>query len=362
MGQADSKDSKGNKDSKERGARRAHRGPTVADVARTAGVSAMTVSRVVNDEAGVAADTRDRVMAAVRALGYVPNQAARSLAGGRQCRFVLLYDNPSAAWLSELLVGCLDQASAQNAQLLVERCDMVTGPADIVARLAAHRIDGVILPPPLCDNPALLEALNKAGMPTVQVATGEPSPLACSVAIDDEAAAYRMTSYLVSLGHRRIGLISGNTNQTASPLRRAGFERALAEAGIALDPALVADGDFSWHSGFVAAETLLALHAPPSAIFACNDDMAAAAIAVAHRLGRDVPRDLSVCGFDDTAMATSVWPELTTIRQPLGEMARRATSLLAQALEGDHPQSRYRHEAFAFELVERGSAGPPPHT
>ena len=350
MGQA------GNTGSKERGARRAHRGPTVADVARTAGVSAMTVSRVVNGETGVAGETRDRVLAAVRALGYVPNQAARSLAGGRQCRFALLYDNPSAAWLSALLVGCLAQASAQNAQLLVERCDMVTGPADIAARLATHRIDGVILPPPLCDNPALLAALSKAGMPMVQVATGQPSPLARSVAIDDEAAAHRMTSHLIALGHRRIGLISGNANQTASPLRRAGFARALAEAGILLDPALVADGDFSWRSGFAAAETLLALPDPPSAIFACNDDMAAAAIAAAHRLGRDVPRDLAVSGFDDTAMATSVWPELTTIRQPLGEMARRAVTLLADALAGDRGTGLVQHEVLTFELVERGSA------
>lgn len=342
---------------KDRAARRAHAGTTIADVARAAGLSPMTVSRVVNGGHGVAGATRARVLRAIRELGYVPNQAARSLAGGRQVRLALLYDNPSAAWLSELLVGCLAQATDRNALLLVERCEAAADPAEIGTRLAAHRVDGVILPPPLCDDPLLLTALSEAGLPMVQVASGRPSALACSVAIDDEAAAHRMTGHLIALGHRQIGHVIGNNNQTASRLRRAGFERALAEAGIAHDPQLIAAGDFSWRSGFTAAEALLARPAPPTAIFAGNDDMAAGVIAAAHRLARDVPRDLSVCGFDDTAIATSVWPELTTIRQPLGEMAQRAIALLAQACNGASWVAQ--HEGFPFELVERGSVGIP---
>jgi LacI family transcriptional regulator len=348
----------GDTEGKGRAPRRAHVGTTIADVAQAAGLSPMTVSRVVNGGQGVASDTRARVMTAIDALGYVPNLAARSLAGGRQDRFALLYDNPSAAWLSELLVGCLAQATDLNALLMVERCEAEIAPSDIVRRLTCHRIDGVILPPPLCDDPALLTALNDASMPMVQVATGHPSALASSVAIDDEAAAYQLTGHLIALGHRRIGHVSGNANQTASPLRRVGFERALAEAGIALDPELVVAGDFSWRSGFTAAEALLSRTDAPTAIFAGNDDMAAGVIAAAHRLGRDVPRDLSVSGFDDSAIATSVWPELTTIRQPLGAMARRAIALLSQARTGQADTWKRRHECYAFELVERGSVGP----
>lgn len=338
-------------------------GPTVADVAHKAGVSLMTVSRVINSEPNVRPAMRDKVQKAIAALGYSPNSAARSLAGGQQCRIALLHSNPSAAYLTEFLMGSLAHASVIDAQLIVELCALDEHPDALVRKLIGHRVDAVLLPPPLCDNAGLLAALDKAGLPMAQIATGKPAPFAHAVTIDDEDAARAMTAHLVGLGHRLIGFIAGNSNQTASSKRRAGYERALREAHIEIDADLFAQGNFTYRSGLAAAETLLARSPRPTAIFASNDDMAAAVIAVAHRLHLDVPRDLSVCGFDNTAMATTIWPEITTIHQPVAEMARQATVILAETVSRRAAlrDGVVQHHQLAFELVRRASDGPPPN-
>ena len=343
-----------------RTSRKRGNGPTVTDVARLAGVSPMTVSRVVNRDSRVLPATRDRVEQAIAALGYVPNPAARSLAGRKQCRIALLHSNPSAAYLSEFLVGSLAGAAAADAQLVVELWNGAEVPATLARRLKDSRIDAVLLPPPLCDDALLIAALAGAGLPMAQIATGQPCPRSLAVTIDDADAARAMTAHLIALGHRRIGFIVGSPDQTASALRLAGYRRALAEAGIAADEHLIVAGDFSYRSGLDAAETLLAQANRPTAIFASNDDMAAAVVAVAHRRHLDVPGALSVCGFDDSAMATTIWPELTTVRQPIAEMARRATLMLGEAVRaspGSQPAPRC--ERLDFELVRRASDAPP---
>ena len=341
--------------------RRSRSSPTIADVADAAGVSSMTVSRVINRDPRVLPATMERVAKAVAKLGYVPNAAARSLAGGRQCRIALLHSNPSSAYLSAFLMGSLESAGAGDAQLIVEHCGENDGTADLVARLAAHRVDAVLLPPPLCDDSGLLAALHKIRKPFAQVATGAPDPCALSVTIDDEAAAHAMTARLIAQGHRRIGFITGNANQTASALRLEGYRRALRDGGMSEDESLIVSGDFTYRSGLEAGETLLSLPARPTAIFASNDDMAAAVIAAAHRHGLDVPGDLSVCGFDDTAIATTIWPELTTIHQPVGEMARLATDLLIASVRADlsGEKGMAKREQLPFRLVARGSDDKP---
>lgn len=342
---------------RKRSSRRAGSHPTVADVARAAGVSPMTVSRVVNGSASVQADTRARVEEVIARIGYVPNPAARALAGARQVRIALLYDNPSAVWLSELLVGCLAQAAGDNAQIVVQSSLGHAEPEALAAALAGARVDGAILPPPLGDDAAIVAALRARGIALVLIATGAPQADIPCVRIDDFAAALAMTRYILARGHRRIGFIRGNANQAASARRLAGFEAGLAEAGLSSDPGLVAQGDFSWRSGLDAAEALLALEPPPQAIFASNDDMAAAAISAAHRKGLEVPGDLAVYGFDDTAIATMIWPGLTTIRQPVADMAREATDILARAIReaaaGNAPEAR--QVIVPFDLIERDS-------
>jgi LacI family transcriptional regulator len=173
-----------------------------------------------------------------------------------------------------------------------------------------------------------------------------------------------MTRYLLTLGHRHIGFVKGHPNQTASGERLLGFEAALREADCKTEPPSIEQGFFSYRSGLDAAEKLLALRPRPTAIFASNDDMAAAVVSVAHRRGLDVPRDLSVVGFDDTATATTVWPELTTIRQPISKMAEAALDLLIRKIrkrrDGEAQPSIDR--LVAHELVMRQSATAPAST
>ncbi len=184
----------------------------------------------------------------------------------------------------------------------------------------------------MCDSLPLLEVLRGANGLAVTVASGHPAPGFSAVSIDDHRAAFEMTRHIAALGHQRIGFIIGNPDQTASERRLTGYRDALAAAGLPHDPALIVQGLFTYRSGLDAAERLLDLAAPPSAIFASNDDMAAATVAVAHRHGLDVPNDLAVCGFDDTALATTIWPELTTIRQPITDMSLAAVELLVKEI------------------------------
>lgn len=337
--------------------RRRTEGPTVADVARVAEVSPMTVSRVINRDQRVRETTRKKVEETISAIGYVPNAAARSLAGGKQCRIVLLYRNPSAAYLSEFLLGSLHSARENEAELIVDEHDPEESPRNLAARLAAQRVDAVLLPPPLCNDSELLGALQKSGLAVAQVASGQPAPSSHAVLIDDEEAAFAMTQHILARGHRRIGFAAGDPNQTASHLRRKGYERALLLAGIAPEEELIAQGNFTYRGGLIAASSLLDQPSPPSAIFAANDDMAAGLISAAHQRGLDVPRDLTVCGFDDTAIATTIWPELTTVRQPISAMASLAIDLLARAVRSKQPlaSAQPEHVRLDFELVIRGS-------
>ena len=343
-------------------ARRQRSALTIHDVARYAGVSPMTVSRVINGEKNVRDSTREAELAAIRDLNYQPNPAARSLAGADLIRIGLLYSNPSAAYLSEFLVGSLDQSSRSNIQLIVEKCDVEGGEKAAAEKLVASGIDGLILPPPLCDSEVIVRVVTASKIPAVAVATGRPPPDASAVRIDDFEAARAMTRHILELGHRRIGFIKGHPNQTASGQRLEGYLAALKEARVEPDAALIVQGYFTYRSGLEAADRLLSLAEPPTAIFASNDDMAAATVAVAHRRHLDVPGDLTVCGYDDTALATTIWPELTTIRQPVAEMSREAVNLLVDEIRSRRAgeTAKHPHAVLDFALIRRESDGPPP--
>jgi LacI family transcriptional regulator len=335
--------------------------PTIADVAAYAGFAPMTVSRVINGESNVRQETREAVQAAIAKLKYSPNLAARTLAGAEQVRIGMLYSNPSAAFLSEFLVGSLEQARLSHVQLVVEKCDVDANEDDVVRELLATGVDGIILPPPLCDSKCVHAVLMKADALAVAVASASPRAGLLAVRIDDHAAAVAMTRHILSLGHERIGFIIGNPDQTASAQRLAGFKAALTEADIAIDNSLIRQGLFTYRSGLKAADQLLSLAKPPTAIFASNDDMGAATVAVAHRHHLDVPKGLTVCGFDDTEFSRSIWPELTTIRQPIADMARAAMLLLLKKIKArrEGRDEEVKHALLDFTLVHRDSDGPP---
>jgi len=343
--------------------RRGRGATTIEDVARASGVSAMTVSRVINQGKNVRESTKEAVLEAIERLNYSPNTAARSLAAGQATHIGLLYANPSAAYLAQFLVGALDAARENGCHLVIEVCDSEdeAEQREVARRFAQADADGVILPPPLSESAPILSELENAGTPIVTVAMGRLHPNALNVRIDDFAAAKEMTEYLISLGHRRIGLITGHPDQIASAERERGFLAAVEEAGLRKSDIAVVQGYFTFRSGLEAAEKLLGRSKPPTAIFASNDDMAAAVVSVAHRRGLDVPKDLSVVGFDDTSPATTVWPELTTIRQPVSAMAAAALNLLLADLKiRRRVRSGSSQEVILdYELIIRESSGPP---
>ncbi|QHB71429.1 substrate-binding domain-containing protein [Stenotrophomonas sp. 364] len=342
-------------------ARRKASGITIEDVAAHAGVSAMTVSRVIHGHASVRDANRERVMRSVRELDYRPNLAASALAAAQHTCIALIYTNPSSSYLRELLVGALRGSTRAAAQLVISTWDELGPQARCeAARQLSTSVAGVILPPPLCESKAIVDQFVGAGIPVVSIASSHLNDRISCVRIDDRQASHDMVSYLIAHGHTRIGYIKGDPNQTASAHRWQGYRDALADAGIGYAPALVQPGFFTYRSGLDAAERLLSLQPPPSAIFASNDDMAAAVVSVAHRRGLEVPGDLSVVGFDDTSAATMVWPELTTIHQPVAEMADSAVDILLREIRRTDSSERVTvNQVLAHQLVTRASVSRP---
>lgn len=329
---------------------------TITHVADKAGVSIKTVSRVLNREPNVSDETRDRVNAAVKALNYRPNVSARSLAGSRSYLVGLLLDNPRPDYAVKLQFGALKECQEWGYHLLLDALD--SGAPDfehhMMAMLTNVKMDGFILPPPLCDDVRILNFLDQKGTPYVRIAPHRSIDRAPSVNMDDAGAAFEMTSLLLAQGHQHIGFIKGHPDHGATHLRFGGYSSALRAKGAPLLQELVKQGDFTAQAGIACAEELLALKNRPTAIFASNDEMALGVMLVANRLGLRVPQDLSVAGFDDDPAATLVWPQLTTVRQPVAEMSSAAVRIL---LSRDvTPGARL----LDFEIITRGSTGAAP--
>jgi LacI family transcriptional regulator len=225
--------------------------------------------------------------------------------------------------------GVLEACEAQHYSMMVQ--PLVSTAADFVERvediLSRQRPDGLILTPPLTDHPQLLDCLHSNGVPFASIAPRHPEGC-IGVMLREREAAAAMVEHLVSLGHRRIAHILGDPEHGAGIWRLAGYRDGLAHAGLKEDPAYMVQGRFSFESGVAAMRQLLALPLRPTAVFAGDDDMAVGAIWAAAEAGVSIPRDISICGFDDTTIATQVWPPLTTVHQPVREMGRRATEEL----------------------------------
>jgi LacI family transcriptional regulator, galactose operon repressor len=336
---------------------------TIDDVAELADVSIKTVSRVLNNEPNVRAATREKVLAAVKQLEYRPSQSARSLAGSRSFLLCHFYDNPSPAYLLDVELGASSICREAGYHLIVERLDGSdpTLAASIGATVTALRLDGVILTPPISDNTAVLDILERNDTPYVRFAPYMVRNRGASVAMDDRRAAYEMTGLLIGLGHRRIGFIKGHPDHGASDVRLQGHLEALRDQGISVREDWIKQGYFSFDSGVAAAESLLTAAERPSAIFATNDDMAMGVVTVGHRLGLDLPDQLSIVGFDDTPGASYVWPRLTTVRQPVTQMAAAATQMLisGEATRSKWPAGKAPARLLDFEIVVRDSARSP---
>jgi LacI family transcriptional regulator len=331
---------------------------SIHDVAQRAGVSIKTVSRVLNREPNVSEMTRARVMDAVSHLSYRPNMFARGLASVRSFLIGMLYDNPSASYVSGLQYGAIGRCREEGYHLIVEVLDAQDpnlGEA-VLALVSDSSLHGVILTPPLCDSPAVIAALESTGARFVSIAPSRPSATSPHVGIDDRQAAYDMTAHLLKLGHRRIGFVKGHPDHGAAMARLRGYAEALQDAGLPFDESICHQGLFSYQSGMEAAEKLLSAPNRPTAIFAANDDMAAAVLAASQRFDLKVPSQLSVAGFDDSLVSQVVWPRLTTCRQPIAEMASEAVALLVQG----GPLTGGLSRQLNHEIIIRESTAPPP--
>ncbi len=333
---------------------------TIEDVARRAGLSIKTVSRVLNGEPNVRPQTRERVLAAAREFDYQPNVSARRLASKRSFVIGLVYDNPDSEYVMAIQEGALAVCRRHDYHLLIYPC-RVPAPGLVEEALSLHRrstVDGLILTQPVSDFEPLIAALIEADVAFVRISQRDATGEAACVSVDDEQAASRMTDHLISLGHSRIGFIMGHPDHGSSHDRLRGFRASLRAHGLAPERAPIEQGLYTFDSGYGGAQRLLAMEPRPTAIFASDDHMAMGVLTAAYERKLAIPADLSVCGFDDTPMARYVWPPLTTARQPVTEVARVASECLLNRLQGkDAGPKRYILES---KLVLRGSTGPPP--
>ena len=337
--------------------------PTINDVARLAGVSIKTVSRVVNGEPNVGANTRARVEAAIAELKYRPNPSARSLAARRSHQIALVYDDPeayeipSAGYVINMQQGALSACKKANYELLIHPCnyrDKKLG-AELKAFAEHFRPAGIILAAPLSNMPQVVRAIEDTGIPMVRISPGKAPRMPC-IATNDREISSQLTQYLASLGHKRIAFITGHKKHAAVANRFRGYQDGLRESGLKFSERLVAEGDNSIGSGEAAAMALLERKHRPTAIFAANDDMAGGVYRAANRLGLNIPGQLSVAGFDDISLARQLYPALTTIRQPLEAMTARAATMLIEESKNGVDGT----EILPATLQIRDSTGPAP--
>ncbi len=311
---------------------------TINDVARHAGVSMKTVSRVLNNEPHVRDNLRERVLAAVEALDYRPNQAARRMAGSRSYLIAFPYNNPSPAYINGIQSGAAIRCRERGCHLVVEPISMDSTIGDVMHRLVYTLApDAVVVTPPLSDDAGFLEIIGGLNTPIVRIAGGADG-FGINVAVDDRKPAYQITRHLIDIGHRRIAMVRPHPDHLSAAARYEGYLQAMEEVGLPIDPAYVAPGYFTFASGKEAGRQLLKLAEPPTAIFAANDEMALGVMAAARELGISLPDDLSIAGFDDIPATRTCWPSLTTIQQPLANLgAAAAEAGISGALPTDIP-------------------------
>ena len=327
---------------------------TINDIARMANVSKKTVSRIINKSALVSEETRKRVEAIIKQTGFEPDPQARALAFRKSFLVGLAYDNPSPQYVVNMQRGILDALWTTDYQLVLHPVDR-NSPTymDTIRQFAMrHRPAGIIMPPSVSEDAKLCKMLEEMNCLYVRIASvdlDEPSKMIRSQDADGAAQAAR---HLAQLGHTRIAHIHGPRNFRSSHERLFGFRSGLAEFGLELAEGMTLEAGYTFDTGVQAADNLLSKPNRPTAIFAGNDEMAIGVYTSARKAGLSIPEDLSIVGFDDTPMASRIWPQMTTVRLPIREMGKAAAIRLLEQLEG---KSVKQSVQFSPELIVRQS-------
>jgi LacI family transcriptional regulator len=330
--------------------------PTINDVARIAGVSKKTVSRVINRSPLLNPTTRDKVEGVIAELGYVPNPQARALALRRNYLVGLIHDNPNTQMIINVEEGLLEGLAGTDFALVVRPLDRHSPKLldEIQSFIEKQRLYGVLILPPLSENDTLAELCRKLGCRYVRMGSAPLDDHAHLVQSNDRQAAQVAVEHLIELGHTCIGHVAGPRGFRSASEREAGYRAALAAHGLEAAAELTFPGNYTFDTGRVAAARILDSSPRPTAIFAANDEMAAGVLYIARQRGIAVPEELSIVGYDDTSIAAHVWPPLTTIRWPMVSMARSAArKLVRPEAAADEPS------LFLSDLIRRGSATAP---
>lgn len=317
---------------------------TINDIARLAGVSKKTVSRVINRSPFVKVETRDKINAVIKELGYRPDPQARGLAFRRSFLIGMIYDNPNPQYVVNVQQGILDAVRDSGLELVVHPCNRADpGFLDQVHTFVEQlKLFGVVLTPSVSEDDDLVAILRELDCPYVRVASVSLDEAERMIVTHDAAGAAEAARHLADLGHRRAAFISGLPSFRSSHERRRGFAEGLAERGLTLEERYVVEGAYTFESGVACARQLLAMDPPPTAIFTGNDEMAAGVYSAARDAGVSIPDDLSVIGYDDSPMAARLWPPLTSVRLPIRDMGRfAAEKLIALASSGEDRSARH---------------------
>ena len=330
----------------------------LSEVARLAGVAPITASRAIRGTGYVSDAARERIMAAAAQLNYTPDMLARRMRGDKSKLIGVFMNNYGPVVLHELVRAIGEQARKRDYDLLLFNADRFDSPDRMTTCATLSKLcDGLLLLMPTADD-RFLDVVERQQLNCALVFFDARQLALPTIVLENHIGARRAVEHLIGLGHRRIAFIAGTKRTGQSAERERGYAEALAAAGIAVDPALVVDGAFNQPGGFAATLRLLDLAAPPSAIFAANDEMAFGAIDAVASRGLKVPADVSVVGFDDISTASHVFPRLTTMHQPYEALAERAVREVVEMIEGRPPAAE--RIAFATELVVRDSTGPAP--
>lgn len=331
------------------------------DVARHAGVSIKTVSRVLNDVSTVQDIYKIKVLNSIKELNYIPSPTARALRSGRSYKINFVSNSSRNTYANRVLFGALRSCHDIGYQMvlnvidegqLTERGFAIQWVRDITRR---DKPEGVILVPPLATDRKLVTALIKANIPTVSIGALSIHKKQSSVVINEKLAAKDITKFLIKRGHQKIAFVFGSKGQTATDERFSGYKEALYEANLSVNESLLYQGNFDFSSGLEAGKELLSRSPRPSAVFASNDEMASGIIVAAQKLGIEVPNELSIVGFDDNTFAEELWPGLTTIKQPLEKFGQKAIEIL-NGIKGDLANMPSdMDEVLDYEMIERES-------